>query len=906
VSAAPLAAALVLAALSATAVLPQVRVVDEQGRPVAGARVEAFASPRGSDLVSRLMPPLLDLETDADGSLAVRLPRVDGTLLLIDHPGFSPWSRELAGGMVPEPIRLSAGGRWQSRVLFPGRRLTTGEICAVWRQALPGGLPERTFRRCAPLAADGDFVLAGLPHEAVTVEVDAAGYLPLSRTLVPGAAAELRLRPGVLVRGTVLGPRRAPVEGARITSERAGAAVSGRDGRFELAVPALPTVLSVRAAGYRTEAFPAGAPRPGRPGLTLQLSPVEQLTGRLTDGAGRPLAAGELWSERLLADGRSEHDHRSLRTNDGDFRLDLPGPGRYRLRFGAAGHRPERLPEVAVEPGETCALGAVALRRGAVVQGTLVDRQSGAPLADADVELLPLGTQIVAALMDRRVARTTSTASGGFTLAGATAGRYELRVRRASLASAVRRVTLAGDETRDLGEIALDRGTLVHGRLTDRAGKPRPGLVIRLLDPDQSALAPLAEWTTDARGAFSGAALEPGRYRLQVLGARRLLSEEIDVPEGEELRLERTVGGVLLRGLVTRGGEPVAGGFLTLSEVLDPGEARGKVLLRLAGEARPEGWGLSQSALTADVTAAGTFELADAPAGLLWVSWLGDGGEVRTRRLLVPDQEEAGVTVEVGGVALLGRVVDAESGDGIAAAVRVLDPSGKLLGEVRSDAEGGFAVPDLEPGRYAVQARAEGFAAAALQDVEVAAAAPPLRLALEPGTPGGLRVVLRRVDGTPAVGVPATLLDASGVMVRSLPTDGAGERTFDDVPAGVYFLVWTDAAAGTGISGPVRLDGKRQATLDTILPEGAGVELSCAAEACAGAAVDRVALFSPDGVDLSPYLSGVTPALRLSAAGRSSLGRVSPGRYLLRVWLRGSAFERTLTVGTDVVVATLE
>ena len=225
---------------------------------------------------------------------------------------------------------------------------------------------------------------------------------------------------------------------------------------------------------------------------------------------------------------------------------------------------------------------------------------------------------------------------------------------------------------------------------------------------------------------------------------------------------------------------------------------------------------------------------------------------------------------------------------------------------MESAPDGSFAVPGLEAGTYNLEAGAEGFVTAAVPAWELSAESIPVRIPLERGDPGQLTARLRRADGTPISGMPATLLDASGAMVRSLPTDAAGERRFEGLPAGVYFLVWTDAMAGTGVSEPIRLDGKQPATVEKVLDEGAPVELTCNPESCGGAIVDLLAVYSPTGIEIGPYLSGMTSGLRCSPAVSIVLGRLAPGHYLVRLWVRGSKGERPLTVGSEAVVLSME
>lgn len=113
--------------------------------------------------------------------------------------------------------------------------------------------------------------------------------------------------------------------------------------------------------------------------------------------------------------------------------------------------------------------------------------------------------------------------------------------------------------------------------------------------------------------------------------------------------------------------------------------------------------------------------------------------------------------------------------------------------------------------------------------------------------------------------------------------------------------MWTDAVAGTGASGPISLDGRRPVTLEKVLPEGAPVQLTCESAGCGGAGIDFLALYSADGVEIGPYLSGVSSSLRFSQTGGISLGRITPGQYLLKVWLHGVKSERPLAVSSQAL-----
>ena len=114
----------------------------------------------------------------------------------------------------------------------------------------------------------------------------------------------------------------------------------------------------------------------------------------------------------------------------------------------------------------------ISLSRGSRAVGKVVDRRDGHPLAGAQVELLPLGTQMLEDLRNGVLAREVTGDDGTFILSGITSGRYEMRVRLEGFATGLHRFSLDGDRTEDAGTIALDPGTMLRGRIVDGAGRP--------------------------------------------------------------------------------------------------------------------------------------------------------------------------------------------------------------------------------------------------------------------------------------------------------------------------------------------------------------------------------------------------------------------------------------------------
>jgi len=847
-----------------------------------------------------MFPAYAEGETDEEGRFPRSVPRRDGLLILVDHPAYLPWAQPASA--TPAEIVLQPGRTWRGRLTVGSREHQKGRSCASWKQAFPAWRETRRWQRCGEVSTTGELSLTGLKDGEVDLDIQVPGFLHFRRSTTLPPRTPLKLLAGSLVTGRVVGVGSATgIPKALIRSEGGSPVESQADGVFAIAVAKLPAQIQVSAAGFRDLQVTAGKPLP-QGGLVVRLVPGEQLRGTLSDEERKPVPKALLWIEEQT-EGRFRSESRPVDTRDGAFTVDLQGPGRYRLRFQAEGFREEPLPEVSVSPGESRTLGAITLHRGGGLLGTAVDTLTREPLEDVEVELLPEGTSLLDGIAHQRMARTTSDRSGRFRLTGVPTGRYRVTLHRAGYAPAFQAVTLEADQLADLGELALGKGCLLRGRVVSHDGNPRPGLTVRLLDREKSSLLPLAEQATDSAGRFEGPRLSAGRYRIQLRSSRLLFDQEIEIPEGaEEWPLDLVAGGVHVTGSITREGEPVAGGSLSLSSVLDPAGSRGKIVLS-APEAAPEAftYGFPETRLAAAVNSDGSFELEDVPEGTLTATYAGNSDAV-TRTVTVPDAPRAELRIEIGGLVLRGQVIAEGQEMGIEAQVRVVDPtSGRPVAAEATNSDGVFAIANLQPALYTVYASADGYEARTLSNVEAREGNAPLRIALKPGGTGGLRVHLWHEDGTPATWVPLTLLDPSGVLVQARPTNGGGELELKDLPAGTYWLVWADSLAGAGASEPIRIEAGPIRTFEKVLPEGGSLDVSCDLKRCAGQRIEAVSILADSGAEVGPQISGASSALRFSAGGTVSFGRLTPGAYTLRLWVGGELWARRFVLDSEGV-----
>lgn len=174
------------------------------------------------------------------------------------------------------------------------------------------------------------------PRRGIT---DAAGLAPVAVPAVDGAlvrvdhpdfgpwvevrtreqrTARVRLDPGHSILGRVtfeLPARRAT------KSETLGTACATW-------VPELATTLAVSAPGYHAERVRVARPPDGEEPLVVRLRPAEQVIGVILGDDGLALDGAVLLVEQVLTGGHRRDEHQ-VEGETGDFRFDLPGPGRF-------------------------------------------------------------------------------------------------------------------------------------------------------------------------------------------------------------------------------------------------------------------------------------------------------------------------------------------------------------------------------------------------------------------------------------------------------------------------------------------------------------------------------------------------------------------------------------------------
>ena len=379
--------------------------------------------------------------------------------------------------------------------------------------------------------SSGRFRITAASGRAHEVRVEAAGWAAAAlKDVRPGAPVSVTLQKGSAIEGIVRdGNTSAPVAGAiveaRDTMSRvhamwepdAGIVRTRTDERGRFRIEGLTRGLhhvSARLRGYgrggRSE-VPAG----GR--VDLYLFPGATVTGIVRDADGRPVARAAL---RLESESRGFGPSGGPVVSSGpDGRFEVTGinPGTYRAVARHPDFAPGWVGGITVDRGAEADVEVV-LARGVPVTGRLVageDKPVPGRIGVEETERhrVPFG-------LDDRLSAEAG-ADGRFTLT-LPPGSYALAVVAPGYTPKRIDVEAAGDGI-DVGDVPLEPGLVIRGRVRDRAGRPIAdaqvfGHQARMMG---GGWAGRTEARSDAEGAFVLGGLTQGLYGLQVSARAR-------------------------------------------------------------------------------------------------------------------------------------------------------------------------------------------------------------------------------------------------------------------------------------------------------------------------------------------------------------------------------------------------
>ncbi|MFG1998855.1 MFS transporter [Spirillospora sp. NPDC048911] len=174
---------------------------------------------------------------------------------------------------------------------------------------------------------------------------------------------------------------------------------------------------------------------------------------------------------------------------------------------------------------------------------------------------------------------------------------------------------------------------------------------------------------------------------------------------------------------------------------------------------------------------------------------------------------------EPAGGAIRGVVRGVDGSPVAAAALTLIDVTGRQLGRAGSAADGSYSMPTPGPGTYVLIAAAGDHEP---QAVTLVAGDRPLDYDLRLAGNGGLVGTVRGGNGAPVDGAMVVVTDVRGEVVGTARTEPDGGFTFKDVVAGTYTLA-VSAAGHRPAAAPVQVARQGQTRHDVDLLPGASV-----------------------------------------------------------------------------------
>ena len=641
--------------------------------------------------------------------------------------------------------------------------------------------------------ASGRFRLAvrrAVPH---TMRVEAKGFAGSTvEKARPGTPLAVALARGGVLEGTVRdGTTGQPVPGAHVEARDEMAislpweptaglvqAVTDAKGRFRLeGVTSAPQTVSARSAG-------AGSGRkngalPGRP-ADLYLFPGAVLSGTVW-GPGDLRVAGAVV--------RAEPDAPAFRTmpppavSDAQGRYEIGGlsPGTYRLLARHKDFAPEMIADVAVERGGD-AQADISLDKGTTVVGRLVAGPEQAVSGRVSTQEID-GQAAPPALRD--VLRAEAGSDGRFRLELMPAGAHVLGVIAPGYAS--KRVDVhvrPGARDVDVGDVELETGLTIRGRVRDGSGRPIAGANLRGYQARSRGAPYPVEAISGADGGFVLAGLQPGSYRVSAAAPGYAGADRPVEAGAEKVELVLSPAGSISGAVVDDAGRPVEAFRVNASPARREGDAPGTMTI---GPRNKIGTGNEGRFLLEDL-AEGTYVVAASAPGQA-------SANVSGVKVSAGSTTDAGTIRLSAGGTVKGTVADA-AGAPVAGAVISVRGPGRDYGSIGvgpqgvSDPAGAFEVTGVPAGTVEVSAAHPNYAEGRVSGIEVdpAKGAAQARIVLAQG--GRIEGVVRRRDGTAIGGAYVSIMaqrrgggssyGGPGILV----TTADGGFVAEHVPAG--------------------------------------------------------------------------------------------------------------------------
>lgn len=763
-------------------------VVDDKGKPVAGARVEMVRLGSESE-----KDAAHTAETDGEGRFRIQGLPLARFELTVGSPEHAPFVKR--GIAAPSGLWILDLGKLQLRKRTPisgqvvdrqGRPVQDVEVWLRSRDSL------REAKAAASTGPDGRFELRQhVLRDDEDLYICRPGYASqwVLDDDVSSQPLRIVLAPAVPVSGRVVDAGGNPVEGATFMTTFAGTNVSvggpatspcpsgelkgtGADGAFtlELEKPGWYQLRTSAPGRLSTTLERLHVPTEGLAALEIQWTQRAVVSGRVTNPKGAPIAGAEI----QLSSGQKS----GTTVSDAEGRYIVKGvePGAGELSVSHPDYAKER---------KTVQLSAEGKRLDIVLHPQ--------PWLEVRGHVVgPDGAPVAGALVEDLAGQTVTSADGSFVLKVDRSTEDLLQARKEGFG--LGSVVLPPDQPLpDSLEIHLTRGVTLTGRLLGVEPEDISWAAVSLYSASYPGK---LDALIDSDGAFRAFDLPPGLWKLSALAGGRFAQAEVEIPPDssgvtQDIRFASTYE---VRGRVTDPeGEPVPGanvdffsraGAATTNTVAD---VDGVFSVRLED-------GVYDPTAIAD-----GFERADAGRPLVVNGGPVDGVEIRLRP----------------GVALTGRFPGLEPGE---VPLLNIDGPGRrsnfaIPGE--ADQEGGYRLTNLGPGPWMVTAVLQtpggNLERIAVGSVTIPEGVAEARLDLDFQL-GDLTLTVRFTEPGRFVNFELRLPDGSP-LVKGQDQSGDGRVHIPRLRAGSYRLRILSDAATVLLDQPVELSSDQEVVL---------------------------------------------------------------------------------------------
>ena len=536
----------------------QGRVKDEAGEPVEGAVISLRKG--GTSLLPHLPAQRkLDVETRTgpDGRYVLESVEAGGPYtIVVDHPDYAQ--------ATLGPVRLKAGVRKELPDLILGHGTTvSGMVTDGFKNPIVGArvrildpiglafLPEEERKPYKQMLTDnsGSFRFENVSFKTFEVVVSADGFATQrKRNNVQFEAKkevhmDFMLQEGTFLAGLVTDSQGVPLSEVKVEAtlvqnkkySSSGTALTGTDGAFNIEGLAEGKYVVRASKPEYSDDVKQNIPA-GRSNVRLVLQPRGGVAGFVRDEkTDKPL---KKFSIRVMLSrkGRPPRQTRIVHkfdSVDGSFTITDLDPGDYTFLVSAKGYAEGSSDEVTVVRDYVVDNVVVYMNRGGSLSGRVVDR-TGVPVKGVKVALNENNFQdspffqIFSALAgpggagpEKKKAFTGG--DGTFKIDLIVPGKYQAAFSHDTFSpKAINDVEVFLDQRTDMGTVVLTQGASVHGTVYDASGRPVPGSMVIINQPN----AFMKQVASDKKGGFSFRHLNPGEYTLTVqltrLGGRSI------------------------------------------------------------------------------------------------------------------------------------------------------------------------------------------------------------------------------------------------------------------------------------------------------------------------------------------------------------------------------------------------